>query len=101
MSDCRSATSGTTSATPIRGCAPSCSRRSIRSRATSAAAASASTSGRVVADDGEDRAVVVGVDVHVEQPRVLDSAAPIASIVARSRPSEKFGTDSSGSTAVL
>ena len=62
-------------------------------------ATSASTSSRSVADQREDRAVVIGVGVDVEQPRVRARApSPIASIVARSRPSLKFGTDSSGST---
>ena len=41
-------TIGTTSAAPIRGCAPSWRRRSIRSRATSIAATSASTSAVVL-----------------------------------------------------
>ena len=54
----------------MRGCAPSCSRRSIRSRATSAAATSAFDERALVADAREDGAVVVDVDVHVEQPRV-------------------------------
>ena len=52
----------------------------------------------LLADDRENRPVVVGVRVHVEQPACSDSARPIASIVSASRPSEKFGTDSSGST---
>ena len=49
------------------------------------------------ADEREDRAVVVLVGVHVEQRApAIASASASASIVARSRPSEKFGTDSSG-----
>ena len=65
-------------------------------------ATSASTSSSLLADDREHGAVVVGVRVDVEQARVrAASAAPIASIVAGSRPSEKFGTDSSGSTRLL
>ena len=94
-------TTGTTSAAPIRGCAPSCSRRSIRSRATATAASSASTSSLLGADQREHRPVVIRVAVHVEQARVRSIAAPIASIVARSRPSEKFGTDSRTRTRVL
>ena len=60
-------------------------------------ATSASTSSASVADEREDRAVVIAIGVDVEQPRMPPRARRrIASIVARSRPSEKFGTDSSG-----
>ena len=65
----RIGTSGTTSAAPMRGWAPSCRRRSIRSRAHAIPASSVSTSSVVLADEREDGAVVVGVDVDVEQPR--------------------------------
>src|ERR671910_817377 len=44
MSSGLSGTIGTTSAAPMRGCAPSCRRRSIRSRARSTAPSSVSTS---------------------------------------------------------
>ena len=63
----RIGTIGTTSAAPIRGCTPSCARRSIRSRAHAIPASSASTSSRSLADEREHRAVVVGVGVDVEQ----------------------------------
>ena len=100
MSAGRSATSGTTSAAPIRGCAPSCRRRSIRSRATSTAATSASTSASVLADDGEHRAVVVGVRVHVEQPRVRARAPRRSRRSSPGRgPRRSSARDSSGSTA--
>ena len=58
---------------------------------------SASTSSRSLADEREHRAVVVGVRVDVEELRALASARPIALTTAASRPSEKFGTASSGS----
>ena len=55
-----------------------------------------------IADHREHGAVVVGVGVDVEHARARpERRPPIASIAAASRPSEKFGTDSSGSTAVL
>ena len=60
-------TSGTTSAAPTRGCAPSCRRRSIRSRARPTPATSASDQLRLRTDQREHRAVVVRVGVHVEQ----------------------------------
>ena len=101
MSDWRSATSGTTSATPIRGCAPSCWRRSIRSRATSTAATSASTSGPSSPTTVNTERLWSASACTSSTRACADSASPIASIVARSRPSEKFGTDSSGSTLVL
>ena len=50
------------------------------------------------ADEREHRAVVVLVRVDVEQPGAAGERPPIASITERSRPSEKFGTDSSGRT---
>ena len=72
--------------------------RSARAR-TAIPARSASTSDVVVADEREDRAVVIGVRVDVEQARAASRAprrAPRSS--PASRPSEKFGTDSSGSS---
>ena len=48
-------------------------------------------------DDRVHAAVVVCIRMDVEQACGPASASPIASIVARSRPSEKFGTASSGS----
>ena len=47
---------------------------------------------------GEDGPVVIGVLVAVEQRAPVAKAAPIASSAARSRPSETFGTESSGDT---
>ena len=69
-------TTGTTSAAPIRGCAPSCSRRSIRSRANGDRRDERVRQLCLRSDEREDRPVVVGVAVHVEQPRVpLDRIA--------------------------
>ena len=48
-----------------------------------------------LADEREDGAMMVGVHVDVEQARGLRERAPSDSITASSRPSEKFGTDSS------
>jgi hypothetical protein len=45
----------------------------------------------------ENRPVVVGVGMDVEQVGRSPSASASAASVACSRPSEKFGTDSSGS----
>ena len=70
MSSGRSGTSGTTSAAPIRGCAPSCARRSMRSRAHGDAGDERIDELVLVSDEREDGAVVVGVGVDVEQPRV-------------------------------
>ena len=53
----------------MRGCAPSWWRRSTRSRAHAIPASSVSTSSALLADEREDRAMVIGVDMHVEQPR--------------------------------
>ena len=94
----RTGTTGTTSAAPIRGCTPACARRSMRSRAHAIAARSASTISSLAADEGEHRAVVVDVGVHVEELRTLgERARRSPSTTAASRPSEKFGTASSGS----
>ena len=61
-------TSGTTSAAPMRGCAPSCRRRSIRSRAHPTPATQPVDQLRLRADEREDGAVVVRVGVDVQQP---------------------------------
>ena len=90
-----SGTSGTTSTAPTRGCTPSCARRSMSSTARARPATSDSTSAVLVADEREDRTVVVGVGVHVEQRALLANARPISSIAPASRPSETFGTASS------
>ena len=50
----------------------------------------------LVPDEREDRAVVVGIGMDVEDLGVPAESVASASIVAASRPSEKFGTDSSG-----
>ena len=51
-----------------------------------------------VADEREDRTIVVGIDVRVEEPRRPRAATPqLSATVAASRAAEKFGTDSSGS----
>ncbi len=56
----------------------------------------------LVPDEREDRAVVVGVRVDVEELGVLAEGVAQRLDRRRSRPSEKFGTDSSGSlTRVL
>ena len=94
-------TIGTTSAAPIRGCAPSWRRRSIRSRATATASASASTSSRSCPTTVNTERLWSGSLWTSSRRTRAASARPIASIVAGSRPSEKFGTDSSGSTRLL
>ena len=49
-----------------------------------------------LADQREDGAVVVGVDVDVEQPRrAVERCRAARPPTSASRPSEKFGTDSS------
>ncbi len=68
--------SGTTSAAPTRGWAPSCVRRSIRSTAILMPASSASASSASDPTSGEHRAVVVGIGVDVEQPRVHREGGP-------------------------
>ena len=92
-------TIGTTSAAPMRGCAPAWRRRSIRSRAHAIPASSAATSSLVARRRACTR---TGCGLRPSGRRAAarapTSASPIASIVARSRPSEKFGTASSGST---
>ena len=71
MSSGRIGTIGTTSAAPIRGCTPSWRRRSIRSRATAMPGSERVDELALVADEREDRPVVVGVRVDVEQLRAL------------------------------
>src|SRR6202041_3575300 len=87
---------GTTSAEPIRGCAPECMVRSISSAAfpTPRRAASATASG--------SPAMVTTLRLWSASlsrssrytPGTSRIAAMMGSTLARSRPSEKFGTDS-------
>src|SRR5580658_5154606 len=87
---------GTTSVAPMRGCAPECLVRSISSAAfpTPRSAASATASG--------SPAIVTTLRLWSESlsrssrytPGTSRIAAMMASILAVSRPSEKFGTDS-------
>ena len=69
-------TSGTTSAAPIRGCAPSWRRRSMRSTRAGDAGQERVDELRRPADEREDRAVVIGVGVHVEQLAPARRARP-------------------------
>src|SRR5262245_47669342 len=93
-----SGTRGTTSAAPIRGWAPSCRRRSMRSAAHAIPASSASTSASADPTSVNTERLW-SVSAWTSSSRARDpSASASASIVARSRPSEKFGTDSSGRT---
>src|SRR5918996_465142 len=93
----RIGTTGTTSAAPIRGCAPTCSRRSIRSRAHATPATSASTIAASSPTSVNTDRLWSASAWTSSTSACAEIAAPIASIVARSRPSEKFGTASSGS----
>src|SRR3954451_24995465 len=90
-------TSGTTSAAPTHGCAPSCRRRSIRSRAQPIPASSASTSSSSPPTRVYTDRLWSSSEWMSSRRACAESASPIASIVARSRPSEKLGTASSGS----
>src|SRR5712691_11130313 len=89
-------TNGQTSRAPMRGCSPWWRRMSMRACATRAAARAPSTTAagsptkvytvRLVERPGSTSSSV--------QPRVRRTASPMASMVSRSRPSEKFGTHS-------
>src|SRR5689334_2568164 len=100
MSDGTTGTIGTTSAAPIRGCTPSCRCRSIRSRAQAIAASSASTT-----------SVPSPTSVYTERwwswslwmssSRARSAiTCPSSPMTTGSRPSEKFGTASRGSSAL-
>ena len=89
-------TKGHTSSAPMRGCAPWCFRMSMRALATRAAASAPSTT---AAGSPTKVTTVRFVDApgstsSSEQPGVARIASAIASMTARSRPSEKFGTHS-------
>src|SRR5258708_8306555 len=92
-------TIGTTAAAAIGGCAPSGRRRSIRCRAALTAASNPSSSWCSAPTTVKTDRLWSGSACTSSSRAWVASAAPIASIVARSRPSEKFGTDSSGSIA--
>ena len=81
----------------MRGCAPSWRRRSIRSRAQAIPASSASTSSSSLPTSVYTDRLWSWSEWTSSRRACPASAPPIASIVARSRPSEKFGTASSGS----
>src|SRR6266540_1310864 len=93
-----SATIGTTSAAPMRGCAPSCRRRSIRSCAVAIPDRSAATRSSSSPTSVNTERLWSGSEWTSSNSVWCESAARRASIVARSRPSEKFGTDSSGNS---
>src|SRR4051794_3999073 len=99
MSSGTSGTIGTTSAAPTRGCAPSCCRRSMRSHATATPAARASESSSACPTRVKTDRLWSASEWTSRRSAYAESAAPIASTVATSRPSLKFGTDSSGRTA--
>src|SRR4051794_5098164 len=97
MSSGRTAISGTTSAAPIRGCTPSWRRRSIRACATATAASSASTtSASSPTRVNTERLWSESVWMSSNRARSAISL-PSRPIRTESRPSEKFGADSSGS----
>src|SRR4051812_49851316 len=74
----------------------------MRSRATAIPASSAGTSSSAVPTRVKTERLWSGSAWMSSNRACAASASPIRSIVARSRPSEKFGTDSSGScTRVL
>ena len=84
----------------MRGCAPSCRRRSIRSRAHRDAGDAARRRAALRRPTSVNTERLWSASEWTSSSRACaPSASPIASIVARSRPSEKFGTASSGSTA--
>src|SRR5512133_3829244 len=101
MSSGHTGTTGTTSVAPTRGCAPSWRRRSIRPFASSIPPKSESTSSASEPTSVKTDRLWSASAWTSSSRACAPSAAPIASIVSRLRPSEKFGTDSSGSTALL
>src|SRR5262245_35041085 len=80
----------------MRGCAPACVRRSMRSRAHATPATSASTNASGSPTSVKTERLWSGSECTSSNSAELDNALARASIVASSRPSEKFGTDSSG-----
>src|SRR4051812_20003352 len=98
MSSRRSGTSGTTSAAPMRGWTPACSRRSTSSRARATPATSASRSALSSPTSVKtERLWSASVWTSSSSARA-DSTAASSSTAAASRPTEKFGTASSGSS---
>ena len=90
-----SGTSGTTSAAPMRGCTPTCSRRSMRSRCDAMPGEQRVDQRVLVADEREDRAMVVGVGVDVEKLGAARERVGDAPTIVGVRPSETLGTASS------
>ena len=91
----RIGTIGTTSAAPIRGWAPSCRRRSIRSRAHATPASSVSTSSSASPTSVKTDRWWSASTWTSSSRAGAESAARAPRSTARSRPSEKFGTASS------
>src|SRR4051794_23342698 len=97
----RIGTIGQTSGAPIRGGAPSWRRRSMRSRATRTPATSASASSSPEPTSVNTERLWSASACTSSTRACAARASAIAAIVAESRPSLKFGTDSSGSTRLL
>src|SRR4051794_36696804 len=81
----------------MHGWAPSCRVRSIRSLAHPIPPSSAATSSSSLPTSVYTDRLWSSSEWTSSRRACSESASPIASIVARSRPSEKFGTASSGS----
>src|SRR5918995_6944529 len=88
-------TIGTTSAAPIRGCAPSCPARSIRSRAHAIPASRVSINSSSSPTSVNTERWWSASTCTSSKRAGAESVWRSASITAASRPSEKFGTASS------
>ena len=97
MSPGRSGTIGTTSVAPMRGCAPACVRRSMCSRARAMPASKASMSCCSSPTSVNTERLWSASLWTSSSFACLPRTEATASMTAGSRPSETFGTDSSGS----